>query len=1011
MNADRWQKVNELFHQALKYKISERGSFLESACQGDNKLLEEVNKLLSASEQADDFIQKPAFSQAINLLKNQPEASSLVGEKLNRYRIISQIGEGGMGKVYLARDPQLSRNVAIKVLLPEIAQDEDRVRRFKLEAHAASSLNHPNIITIFEIGKSEDQIFIVYEYIEGKTLREKIERNQLTFPECIKIVRQIGGALEVSHKEGIIHRDIKPENIMIRPDGYIKILDFGLAKKRLFNFDKEEDTLEKIKTQKGIIMGSVQYMSPEQARGREIDERSDIWSLGVVLYEMLTGKNPFAGETITDSIGSILHIEPQSIQRFNSNFPLELDRILEKALAKDLFNRYQNVKELLFDLNRINLVENQDLSEKRTIELVSTKGLVLKDTNENETKNSNPDKSTFEKGKVDNKTAITSVFKGKIVYFVLLLVLIVSVGFIFNPWFSFLSGWFYPSKNLSQPVSDTAKIMAINQITTNGKATGAAISPDGKYIAYVQYESGKAGLWVRHVPTSRNIQIVAPSDINLGSLTFSSDGNYIFYLKVNFKISQSEVYMIPVLGGTQKKVAEKTDNFFAISPNNKQIVFSRFSNNQEEAFMIVADLGGGNEKTIATRKNDEWLDFASWAPDGQKIAFVAGKIESKDEGVRIKEINLETLEEKTFPTNNWTEITRLVWKTDGSGVLVIGKRTDVKSSAQIWSLSYPDCEIRRVTNDLNNYSSLSISADSKNLVAVQSVYNSGIWIAPFDDLTSGRQITSGSGSDGAMGLTWTPDGKIVYSTRLDDKYDIWTIDSEGNNQNQLTSDSGINVEPVVSPDGQFIVFVSNRSGKFQLWRMNIDGSNPVQLTNTTGGRLPKIFTDGKWIVYQSLFLDKDGYPENNSIYKVSIEGGTPVQIVESPSSQPDVSPDGKYIAFFSAKSISIIPFGGGEPQTILEIPKVHLHANMELRTFVNRMPFFHWLPDSSGLVFVKFENGEGSIWKILLNRKIPERISDFDANVNYFDWSKDGKKLAYPKFGVAMNNVVMISNL
>jgi len=273
-----------------------------------------------------------------------------VGYSLSHYRILKKIGAGGMGEVYLATDKQLERNIALKVLPAEFCCDVERVRRFKQEARAASALNHPNILTIHEIGEVEDRLFIATEFIDGETLREKIRKNDLTVYESVRIAEQVAAGLSVAHSSNIIHRDIKPENIMIRSDGYAKILDFGLAKlveKKPVKLDAEAETRAQVNTRPGMVMGSVSYMSPEQARGRNIDERTDIWSLGVCLYEMLTGKNPFAGETISDSLAALIHVEPEPL---DENLPTELQRIARKTLQKDAGKRYQTIKDLLIDL-------------------------------------------------------------------------------------------------------------------------------------------------------------------------------------------------------------------------------------------------------------------------------------------------------------------------------------------------------------------------------------------------------------------------------------------------------------------------------------------------------------------------------------------------------------------------------------------------------------------------------------------------------------------------------------
>lgn len=337
-----------------------------------------------------------------------------------------------------------------------------------------------------------------------------------------------------------------------------------------------------------------------------------------------------------------------------------------------------------------------------------------------------------------------------------------------------------------------------------------------------------------------------------------------------------------------------------------------------------------------------------------------------------------------------------------------------KSPFQIWRLSYLEGAVRRVTNDLNNYDGLSATADLKQLVTIQAVDTSGIWTAEKDDFARAEQISTGSGKDGTMGISWTPDGKIVYTSDTDGKADIWIMDGDGSNQKQLTLNSGTNVEPSVSSDNRFIIFVSERSGSFNTWRMDIDGNNPIQLTNETGGRFPQCSPDSKWVFYQSHKLSKEGFAEHAStlLWKVPIEGGTAVQITDKPSSQPAISPDGKLIAFYSMKEISVMPTGGGESKKVLEVSNFTFRGNVTdttLRQFMMRMPYYRWLSDGSGLIYVQVDKEKRELWKIALNATTPQKLGEFDGNPVYFNWSLDGQKLAYTKSG-GTSDVVKISN-
>jgi eukaryotic-like serine/threonine-protein kinase len=370
MTSERWHKIKELFSEALDCPESELAQFLNRSCGDDRKLKYEVEKLLDSYNEDDPFLEGPAVAEIASLFKEEGDADFLStsdsseprfenGIVLNeRYQIVRLLGRGGMGEVYLAKDNQINRNVALKVLHAELVSNTELVRRFAIEAEAASALNHPHIMTIYEISKTDDgSLFLVGEYVEGLPLYRVIGKT-LKPETALEFGIQVASALSAAHEAGITHRDIKPENIIVRQDGYIKVLDFGLAKlardgKTPHSSGSEEPTKALHLTKPGSIMGTAAYMSPEQARGVNVDSRTDIWSLGVVLYEMITGTKPFSGETTTDIIVSVLKSEPPPMISLENELPAELDWIVSKALAKDVDARYQTAKELRADLEKI----------------------------------------------------------------------------------------------------------------------------------------------------------------------------------------------------------------------------------------------------------------------------------------------------------------------------------------------------------------------------------------------------------------------------------------------------------------------------------------------------------------------------------------------------------------------------------------------------------------------------------------------------------------------------------
>src|SRR5436309_3665003 len=353
MTPERWQQVKQIFQSALERNPAERSAFLNQACADDPALRSEVESLISSHDQAGDSIEAMAAEAATEMLADE-QPGPILGKHIGHYEVLSPIGRGGMGEVFLAQDTSLGRKVALKLLRSDFTGIEERLRRFQQEARAASALNHPNILTIYEIGHDGSLQFIATEYVEGETLRQHLSGARITVGQTLDVAVQVASALAAAHQAGIIHRDIKPENIMLRIDGNVKVLDFGLAKlAQPKTIETAAPTLPQVETAPGVVMGTFSYMSPEQARGLAVDTRTDIWSLGVMIYEMAAGRQPFEGETASDVLSLILQKEPLPLAHSWPEVPGELERIVRKALRKDREERYQTIKDLLIDLRNL----------------------------------------------------------------------------------------------------------------------------------------------------------------------------------------------------------------------------------------------------------------------------------------------------------------------------------------------------------------------------------------------------------------------------------------------------------------------------------------------------------------------------------------------------------------------------------------------------------------------------------------------------------------------------------
>src|SRR6185436_14661846 len=764
------------------------------------------------------------------------------GSRLGRYEIRSKLGEGGMGEVYLARDTQLDREIALKLLTAEVARDPQRLHRFLQEARAASALSHPNAAHIYEIGEVDGAHYIAMEFIEGLSLDRKIDGHPVRVPELLDIAIQIADALDEAHSKGITHRDIKSSNIVISSRGRVKVLDFGLAKfsapAGATDQTSNSELATRVKTSPGVVMGTVNYMSPEQALGREVDHRSDIFSLGVVLYEMATGRLPFTGKTATETIDHIAHSQPEAIARLNYSVPAELEVIVKKALRKDRDERYQTVHDLLLDLSELKREADLAASLERSAPPASRSGEIATQTLNQSAMGQGsippqPPTNPVVPHPTSSAEYIAGEFKKNRALVIViavagaLLVGVIVVGVAGVLLYKF-SG---PSDSTARRNSSPSANMKITRLTSNGKTENAAISPDGKTVVYALRDGAQRSLWVRQVATSSNIQIVPPAEMEIGRETFSPDGNYIYYQAKDKNNPQGILLQVPSLGGAPRKIVSNIDSPIAFSPDGSQFAFIRNDNAATgEDHLMIANADGSKEKKLAVRKGDTFFpsNGLSWSPDGKLIACPAGA----DAGgfhLTVVTVDVATAEQKEITHKKFTDIGRASWLSDGSGILVNAQDAGANQS-QIWLVPYPRGEARQITHDLNDYGGTSLTADSRTLVTVQYDVTSNIWVAPINDLMHGKQITFGK-LEADRGLAWTPDGKLIYTSTAGGNLDLWIMNGDGTNQQQLTSDAYQETSPFVSPDGRYIVFNSMRGPLPSIWRMDIDGNNVKQLTD------------------------------------------------------------------------------------------------------------------------------------------------------------------------------------
>lgn len=901
------------------------------------------------------------------------EKESLIGH----YKILSQLGAGGMGEVYLAQDTKLNRKVAIKLISNEFSQDADKLSRFLLEAQAVSALNHPHILTIYEIGEFEDTNYIATEFIEGKTLREHIEADNLSLIEVVKIIEQIADALASTHEAHIIHRDIKPENIMIRKDGYAKILDFGLSKTIQHESSEEDSTVQLVNTTPGMVMGSVRYMSPEQARGKETDERTDIWSLGVVLYEMVTGKNPFVADNISDSLVAVVSKEPEEISQYVSRAPDFLQEIITKALQKVSDKRYETMADFGSDIKNLKFDLEHSSVENKTVRLKIESNENMTIIQESAIHQTTAEQGDQTKTDISGAQAVTSTIKKH--------KLVAAVAFVVVA--IILAGFGYGLYQLIRSPQETEPPRAVNnlkirRLTGDGNTYGAVISPDGKFLAFAK----NRGLLLKQIETNSEVELIPKGEYpaGVGNSVFSPDGNFIYFNGNKADDKTLTVYRVPTLGGNAVKML--TDAWgVSFSPDGKQLAFRRGTDSTPKTSVHIANADGSNERKLAGF--DDSVSFFSskavWSPDGKSLAVVVASEKLLPNPyipavIPVTDGTVTYLGQTSFPG-----ISDMVWHPQGDKLYFSG-------NSQIWEIGYPAGESRRLTQSTNGLDKLSITADGNSIVTSENEFKESIWVSPDTNPKNAKQKLPESGI--IPGSSWTPDGRIVFISEQSGALEVWIMDQTGENPKQLTNDRSSKSTPDVSPDGRYIVF---KMGTF-VSRINIDGGGLLQLTNGVDDISPQFSPDGKSVIYTQ-WLDNGAV-----ISQVPADGGTPRNLTDFVSQKPRYSPDGKFFACLmmdektkSWNRIAIVPSEGGAPVKVLEFS-----GDVGLEGPV-------WTPDGKNITY--FNNG---LWVLPIDGGQPKKLEmpeNGSGGIRRRSYSRDGKQIAIT-FGKRSSNAVLITD-
>jgi Tol biopolymer transport system component len=809
-----------------------------------------------------------------------------VGARLGPYEILSLLGAGGMGEVYRARDERLKRDVAIKVLPASYSRDADRLRRFEHEAQAAGGLNHPNITAVYDLGTVGGSPYVVSELLEGETLRSRLSGGALVVRKALDYARQIAAGLAAAHEKGIVHRDLKPENLFVTRDGRVKIFDFGLAK-----LTQPEDAVPQTNfptatagTEPGVVLGTLGYMSPEQVRGKPADARSDIFAFGAILYEMLSGKRAFHGDSAADTMSAILREEPPDLSKTNHDVPPALERVVRHCLEKNPEERFHSAHDLAFDLEALSGVssgirDSALIAGRRAVSLRLSRSLV---------------------------------FAG-------LAILAIVAGIVLDR--------FLLRRRSAEPPR-------VRYLTYSGRDWSPAASPDGKTVAFVSSRDGRMRIWLKQLAGGGETALTSGPDL---SPRFSPDGSSVLFTRVAG--DRNSIYRVSVLGGEPRKLVD--DAFGADwSPDGNQIAFAR---PQTSSLWIAASDGTG-AREIARTRQDVFLS-PRWSPDGRAVAVTQGGARVRG---RILLVSTDGKEQRPImPPEGGGPVSEVAWSGSGDEI--------VYGQSEALTAEYRSAPGRVVLQNVRS-GKARIVLWSPNMGEGFDILESGRIVLSADssrqnlrELTrqgasppsESRWLTRGHSTDRQP--VYSPDGEwVLFTSDRTGNNDLWTVSTKSGALRRLTDDPGEDWDPAFSADGKHLVWSSNRSGDFEIWMSDADGSGARQVTKDgVDAENPTATPDG-WIVYTSF------NPARRGLWKIRSDGTKEEKLVGGNPTFPQVSPDGRF-ASYSDERLRIVRVADGATVPF-EVP---LPAGPG-------MGRSRWAPDGRAIAFV-VRDSEGRV--------------------------------------------------